>query len=342
MNNAYSITSYGYLSGGEEVHKIILNNTQGAEAEIITYGGTLTRLMCQDRHGNWDNIVLGLTSLEEYVANSAFLGALIGRYGNRIANAQYQQDGELIRLEHNEGNNILHGGAKGFDKVVWDFEPFANDSGVGVILTHTSPDGDMGFPGNLAVEAIYELKNDNSLELRFKATTDKSTVISLTHHPYFNLTGNGSILNHQLMVNADHITPANDQMIPTGELLPVADTPFDFRSSKAIGQDIEENHQQLTFGSGYDHNYVLNKDHNESLVAIASDPESGRQLEIHSSEPGVQFYSGNHLDEQRTGFCLEPQHFPDSPNKPQFPSTVLNPGEVFTSFIIYQVGLTND
>ena len=339
MKNAYTIKSYGHLPDGTEVHKITLTNTHGAEAEIITYGGTLTRLMCQDRHGNWDNIILGLDSLDEYVSNQAFLGALIGRYGNRIANAQYQQDDEIIRLEQNEGNNILHGGSKGFDKVVWEFEPFVNDSSIGVNLKYTSPDGDMGFPGTLTVEAIYKLNNDNSLELRFKATTDKTTVISLTHHPYFNLAASGSILDHQLMINADHITPADEQMIPTGELLPVADTPFDFRTSKSIGRDINSDHQQLTFGSGYDHNYVLNKENNKTLVAIASDPESGRQLEIHTSEPGVQFYTGNFLDNPRTGFCLEPQHYPDSPNKPQFPSTVLHPGEVFTSYIIYRTGL---
>jgi aldose 1-epimerase len=338
---------YGRLADGTEVDLVTLTNASGIEVDVISYGGIITRLLTPDARGHPGDIVLGLNTLDDYVSSNRYFGALIGRYGNRIANGRFTLQGQACQLDANDGKNHLHGGSEGFDRKNWGMRPFVTASSAGVAMTLTSPDGDQGYPGALEVQAVYELTDDNRLDMRFQAVTDKPTHVNLTHHGYFNLAAEGDVLGHELMIDADRYIPVDHDLIPTGELRPVAGGPFDFRRPKAIGRDIDADDEQLRLGSGYDHNFVLkDQDSNELIMAArVSEPRSGRSLELWTVEPGLQFYSGNALDGslvgngrvhgQRSGFCLEPQHFPDSPNRPEFPSTALLPGDTYRSRIVY-------
>lgn len=339
---------YGQLADGTQVDMITLTNPNGIEIDVISYGGIITRLLTPDAKGQLGDIVLGFDNLDDYVSSSPYFGALIGRYGNRIADGKFSLDGVTYQLDTNDGLNHLHGGVQGFDKKVWTMAPFTSENSAGIVLTLLSPDGDQGYPGNLNVEVVYELSADNQLDMRFKANTDKATVVNLTQHTYFNLAGQGDILAHQMQINSDTITPVGAGLIPTGELSSVEGTPFDFRQPKAIGKDIGVENEQLALGLGYDHNYVVKAEVSDELVlaATVSEPTTGRVLEVWSEEPAVQFYSGNFLDGtlagkgrtfgHRSGFCLEPQHNPDSPNQPQFPSTTLLPQDTYQTRIVYR------
>ncbi len=339
---------YGTLDDGTEVTLVTLANGNGVEVDVISYGGIITRLVVPDAQGTPGDIVLGLDSLGEYVASSPYFGAIIGRYGNRIANGRFSLDGTEYQLDINDGENHLHGGSRGFDKLNWKMTPFTTTSSAGVTLTLTSPDGDQGYPGTLKATVTYELTDDNRLDLRFGATTDQPTIVNMTHHSYFNLAGSGTILEHELTIPADRFTPVREGLIPTGELRDVAGTPFDFREPQAIGAEIDADNEQLRLGLGYDHNWVIKDKADDELVLAArlTEASSGRALEVWSVEPGVQFYSGNFLDgtlqgkgityEYRSGLCIEPQHFPDSPNHPEFPATTLRPGETYETRIQYR------
>jgi aldose 1-epimerase len=347
---AHSATQsrYGTLEDGSDVLLATLTNGNGMEVDVISYGGIITRLVVPDADGKPADVVLGLDDLESYVSSSPYFGAIIGRYGNRIADGRFELDGKTYELAINDGDNHLHGGTVGFDKLNWDMTTLETETSAGVTLTTTSPDGDQGYPGTLDVTVTYLLTDTNELDIRFSATTDKPTIVNLTHHSYFNLAGKGSILEHELMIPAEEFTPVRAGLIPTGELRDVAATPFDFREAKPIGRDIEADNAQLEYGLGYDHNWVIKHKVDEELVlhARVSEPVSGRVLEVWSVEPGLQFYSGNFLDGslagkgithgQRTALCLEPQHFPDSPNHDDFPSTVLRPGDTYTTQILYR------
>jgi aldose 1-epimerase len=297
------------------------------------------------------DIVLGFDALDGYFSNSPYLGVVVGRYANRIANGRFSLDGATYTLATNNAPNHLHGGVRGFDKVLWTSEPYRGPHPT-VRLRYRSDDGEEGYPGNLDVAVEYTLTEGNDLEIRYEATTDKATVVNLSNHSYFNLAGSGDILAHRIQIHADRYTPVSSTLIPTGELAPVAGTPFDFRQVETIGARIDADHEQIRFGGGYDHNFVLNTAGTLAQLAPAArvvDPASGRTLEVRTSEPGVQFYTGNFLDgtvtgkggvayARRSGFCLETQHFPDSPNQPSFPSTVLRPGERFQSATVFTFG----
>jgi aldose 1-epimerase len=292
--------------------------------------------------------VLGYDNLDDYLKDSPFFGALIGRYGNRIARGHFALDGKEYTLATNNYPNALHGGNKGFDKVVWQPTVVATPEGAGLKLTYLSKDGEEGYPGNLSVVVVYTLTDENALKVDYTATTDQDTVVNLTQHSYFNLAGNDSILNHVVMIPADKFTPVDSTLIPTGELRPVEGTPFDFRTPTAIGARINQDDEQLKFGKGYDHNWIINKPLGQyGLMARVTEPTTGRVMEVFSSEPGLQFYSGNFLNgtlkgkggwvyQFRSAFCMEPQHYPDSPNKPEFPSVVLKPGRVYHNLIVYK------
>jgi aldose 1-epimerase len=340
-------TDFGKLADGTGVQIYTLTNQQGIEARITNYGGILVSLTVPDRQGRKADVVLGFDTLAEYLASGPFFGALIGRYANRIGGAQFTLDGVEYHLEKNNGANSLHGGAHGFDKRVWTARELPDG---GLALTYVSKDGEGGYPGNLTVTATYHLTDANEVRIDYTATTDKDTVVNLTNHSYFNLKGAGAgdILAHRVTLNASRFTPVDSGMIPTGELRDVSGTPFDFRKSTAIGARIDQNDEQLMLGGGYDHNWVLNKNASElALAARVEEPESGRALEVYTSEPGVQFYTGNSLNGpiqgkggkvygRRSGFCLETQHFPDSPNRKDFPSTVLKAGHRFESTTAYR------
>ena len=344
--------AWGKMPDGTGVDIYTLANANGVEIKAITYGGIIQSLRVPDRAGRFDDIVLGFDSLEGYLAAHPFFGAIIGRYGNRIGKAQFTLDSQDFKLAANNGPNHLHGGVKGFDKVLWKAEGTKSDAGPGVTFTRTSPDGEEGYPGNLDVRVTYTLTDRNELVVDYHATTDKATPVNLTQHSYFNLAGqaSGDILGHELMLNADRYTPVDETLIPTGELAPVQGTPFDFRQPTAIGARIGQDHQQLKYGLGYDHNWVLSrKGDGLQLAARVHEPKTGRTLEVSTTEPGIQFYAGNFLDgkltgkagavyRHRTGFCLETQHFPDSPNKPQFPSTILKPGDEYRSRTVFTFG----
>lgn len=342
--------AFGTTREGKPVEVYTLTNAQGIEVRAITYGGVIISLRLPDQDGRFEDVVLGYDSLAGYLAPNPYFGALIGRYGNRIAQGKFTLDGKEYLLAKNNGPNHLHGGVKGFDKVVWQAESFQNADGVGVVFTYTSPDGEEGYPGNLTAKVTYTLTDRDELIFDYHATTDKATPVNLTQHTYFNLAGDGKrdILGHELMLNADHFTPVDSTLIPTGEIRSVKGTPFDFTKPTPIGARINEKDEQLVFGGGYDHNYVLNREADGlTLVARVYEPTTGRVMEIHTTEPGVQFYTGNFLDgtitgkqghvyKQRYGFCLETQHFPDSPNKPQFPSTILRPGQTYRSRTVHR------
>jgi aldose 1-epimerase len=305
-------------------------------------------LKVPDRNGKLGDVVLGYDNLDGYLKQTPYFGALIGRYGNRIAKGRFTLDGHEYTLAINNGPNALHGGIKGFDKVVWDPKIMATPSGTSLELHYVSKDGEEGYPGTLDVTAVYTLTEDNALMLQYTATTDKDTVVNLTQHSYFNLAGKGDILSHEVMIKADKFTPVDSTLIPIGELRPVDGTPFDFRKATAIGARINQSDEQLKFGGGYDHNWVINKQMGDlAVMATVYDASSGRVLEVSSTEPGLQFYTGNFLDGTITGkygwvykfrnaFCMEPQHYPDSPNQATFPSVVLKPGQTYKNTIIYK------
>jgi aldose 1-epimerase len=341
--------SFGALPDGTAVDLYTLTNAGGVEARVITYGGIIVSLKVPDRTGKLDDVVLGMDSLDGYVKGVPYFGAIVGRYGNRIANGRFTIDGKTYTLAVNNGKNALHGGLKGFDKAVWKAEPFERAGEVGLVLSHVSPDGDEGYPGTLTARITYTLNDRNELAFDYEATTDKATPVNLTQHSYFNLAGagTGDVLAHELTLNADRYTPVDAGLIPTGELAPVEGTPFDFRTSTAIGARIDAPHPQIKLGGGYDHNYVLTRQGDGlSLAARVVEPTTGRVLEVTTTEPGVQFYTGNFLDGsitgkggrvylKRYGFCLETQHYPDSPNKPSFPSAIVRPGQPLRSRTVF-------
>ncbi|MFJ1971081.1 aldose epimerase family protein [Streptomyces sp. NPDC087903] len=343
---------FGKLADGTKVYRWSLANG-GTKLKVLSYGGIVQSLEIPDRHGRYKNVSLGFDNIEDYVAKTPYFGALIGRYGNRIAKGQFSLDGKNYQLSVNDGVNSLHGGVKGFDKHVWDVEPFTKGSDVGLHLYYTSVDGEMGYPGTLKVKVTYTLTKHGDWRIDYAATTDKATVVNLTSHVYWNLAGegSGSIYDHELKIAAARYTPVDSGLIPTGELAKVAGTPFDFRHTKSVGEDIRVADQQLLYGKGIDHNWVLDKGitGKPEHVATLRDPSSGRSLKIATTEPGLQFYSGNFLDgtlvgtgghiyRQGDALCLETQHFPDSPNQPKFPSTVLRPGHTYRTTTVHTFG----
>jgi len=344
--------SFGKTPDGTTIDLYALKNKNGVEADIITFGATLVSLKAPDRSGNMADVVLGYKDIDGYVSDKAYLGATVGRYANRVANGKFTLDGKTYELPKNDGNNTLHGGIKGFNKRVWTAHEVSSANGQAVRFSYLSKDGEEGFPGNLKVDVTYSLSNDNALRIEYSATTDKDTVVNLTNHAYFNLAGEGSgdILGTELTLRANQFTPVSESLIPTGELRAVKGTPFDFTTAHAIGERIEQDEEQLKFGKGYDHNWVVNRTRvaAPALAAEAHDPKSGRLLQVLTTEPGIQLYTGNFLDgsihgksgaayNRRNAFCLETQHFPDSPNQPKFPSTVLKPGQRFHSVTIYKL-----
>ena len=340
---------FGQAPDGTPVQLYTLRNSRGTEAQICNYGGIVTSLKVADINGKFGDVVLGYDNLDGYLKKSPHFGCLVGRYGNRIAKARFTLNGKEYQLAANNGPNSLHGGLKGFDKVVWDAKVVVGPAGPALKLAYWSKDGEEGFPGNLKVTAVYTLTEDNALRLDFTATTDADTVLNLTHHSYFNLAGKSDVLGHVVTINADKFTPVDATLIPTGELRPVRGTPLDFTTPTPIGARINSDYEQIKLGNGYDHNWVLNQAVPGVLThaATVTEPTSGRVMEVWTTEPGVQFYTGNFLDgtitgkggwtyQARNGFCFEPQHYPDSPNQPSFPTTVLKPGETFQNTILYK------
>jgi len=343
----------GTIVNGKPVEVFTLTNTAGVEVKAMTYGGIITSWRVPDRRGQMADIVLGHDDPAAYLENnSPYFGAIVGRYGNRIGKARFALDGRTYTLAANNGANHLHGGNQGFDKVLWVGEALRGGGGVGVAFSRTSVDGEEGYPGNLKVRVTYTLTDRNELVVAYQATTDKPTPVNLTQHTYFNLAGQGTgdILGHELRINADRYTPVDAALIPTGELASVDKTPFDFRQPTAVGARINSDHPQIQYGRGYDHNWVLARSGaGLSLAAEVYEPTSGRTLQVRTTEPGLQFYTGNFLDgtitgkdgrvyRHRYGLCLETQHFPDSPNHPTFPSTTLRPGETYRSRTVFVTG----
>jgi aldose 1-epimerase len=344
-------TTFGGELDGKKVELFTLKNATGVVTQITNYGGRVVNLFVPDKDGNFEDIVLGYSSLNGYLgSNEIYYGTLIGRYGNRIANGKFMLNDSVYTLATNNGPNHLHGGIKGFNNVVWDAVQQDDRT---LLLSYLSVDGEEGYPGNLQVNVTYELTDDNELKIQYWATTDKPTHVNLTHHSFFNLkgAGNGEVNDHQLMLNADYYTPVDEGLIPTGEITPVQGTPFDFRSLTVIGERIEQDDQQLVYGLGYDHNWVLNAaSEGLTLAAKVVEPASRRKMEVYTNEPAIQFYGGNFLNGSDIGkygktyayrgaFCLETQHYPDSPNQPAFPSTLLNPGEEYYSVCVYKFGV---
>lgn len=338
-----SVAPFGKLEDGTPISLYTMTNSKGMKMQVMNYGGIIVSLFVPDKNGNLVDVVLGYNSLQAYVDRNPFFGALVGRYGNRIAKGKFTLDSKVYDLVKNNNGNHLHGGTKGFDKAVWNIEEIpAKDDGVALKLSYLSKDMEEGYPGNLNTEVIYTLTDNNTIGFEYKAITDKKTIVNLTQHTYFNLNGGKTdILNHEVALNADSFVAVDQSLIPTGKLMPVENTPFDFRTPAAIGARIDAEHEQIKFGRGYDHCWVIN---GEGLrpAAVAYDSLTGIEMSLQTTEPGVQFYTGNFLDgsltgknnvvyKQRTGFCLETQHFPDSPNQPTFPSVVLEPGQTYTS-----------
>ena len=348
-------SDFGQMPDGQGASLFTLTNVNGAVAKITNYGGIVTELWVPDKHGRLGDVVLGFDTLEGYLseaytAANPYLGCIVGRFANRIANGRFTLDGTRYTLAVNNGPNHLHGGIQGFDKVLWQGQPVESDDGVGVRLRYLSPDGQEGYPGSLEVTVLYTLTDDNALRIDYAAATDKPTICNLTHHGYFNLAGQGSgdILGHALQIHADHFTPIDSTLNPTGDIRPVKGTPLDFTTPTAIGDRIDADHEQLRLAQGYDHNWVLNKSGDAlSPAATVYERSSGRSMEVWTTEPGMQFYSANFLDGTLTGkdgkaylkrhaFCLETQHFPDSPNKPGFPSCVLRPGQKYKTTTVFK------
>jgi aldose 1-epimerase len=343
--------SFGKTASGEQIDLYSLTNKKGMEVSVTNFGATVVALRVPDRSGKPADVVLGYDTLQGYENGKSYFGATVGRYANRIGGGKFSIEGKTYTLPKNNGNNTLHGGIVGFNKKVWKVREIPSNGAAALELTYLSADGEEGFPGNLSVKVVFTLPADgNELKIDYTAATDKDTVLNLSNHSYFNLSGEGSgdILDHVLTLHAKQFTPVDNTLIPTGELRDVAGTPLDFNSATVIGKRINENYEQLVFGKGYDHNWVLAPGSGKNLVlaAEAYDPKSGRTLEVLTTEPGVQFYSGNFLDgatgkggkayPRRSAFCLETQHFPDSPNHPNFPSTLLKPGAVFHSQTVFR------
>ncbi len=341
---------FGKMKDGKEVYMYTLKNKPGAEAKIITYGATVVSITAPDRNGKYADVTLGYDNLEGYENGTGYLGALVGRYANRIAGAKFTLDGKTYLLSANEGKNQLHGGKTGFSKDLWKAEPIEGKAGPALKLTLVSPDGDQGYPGKVTLQVIYTLTNDNELRIDYKGTTDKTTILNPTHHSYFNLTGvfTNTILNHQVKIDADYFTPIDKESIPTGKIEKVEDTPLDFRKLTTIGSRINDNFEQLKLANGYDFNYVLNN-YNGKVREVADvyEPTTGRYLQIFTDQPGLQFYTGNFLSETpvgkngvaykfRTGFAMEAEHYPNSPNEPEWPSVVLRPGQTYRQTTIYK------
>jgi len=347
------VSDFGRTKSGDAIYRYVLSNSKGVEAVVISYGAALVSLKAPDRSGKSADIVLGYDTLDGYEQDKTFFGATIGRYGNRIAGGQFTLDGTVFHLPKNDGPNSLHGGIRGFNKRIWTGVDRSRADAQVLELTYTSPNGEEGYPGTLKVQVTYTLPAEaNELRIDYSATTDKDTVVNLTNHSYFNLSGVASqeILEHQLLLRALKFTPVDSTLIPTGELRAVCCGPFDFTKATAIGARINQGDEQLKFGKGYDHNWVLERTNKGGLQVAAEvfEPTSGRVLEVLTTEPGIQFYSGNFLDGKvrgkggqlyghRTGFCLETQHFPDSPNHPNFPSTVLRPGQLYRSTTVFRL-----
>jgi aldose 1-epimerase len=341
---------FGKTTDGRPIDRYTLKNANGLEADVITWGGIVTRLLVPDRSGKPGDVVLGFDTLDGYLKQHPYFGAIVGRYGNRIAKGRFSLNGKSYTLATNNGPNSLHGGVKGFDKQVWTARPVSSPDGDAVELTYVSQDGEEGYPGTLTAKVTYTLTRENALRIDYDLTTDQDTVANVTNHSYFNLAGqgNGDILSHEIMIDADRFTPVDDTLIPTGELRPAAGTPFDFHTPTAIGARITSADEQIKFGKGYDHNFVLNGSSGTlRQVVRVTEKTSGRTMEVHTTEPGVQFYTGNFLDgtltgkagkiyKFRYGFCLETQHFPNSPNTPSFPSTVIKAGEHYRSRTEYR------
>jgi aldose 1-epimerase len=339
---------FGNTAEGLPVDLYTMVNDHGMEVKITNYGGIIVSIVVPDRQGKLADVVLGFEILTPYLDRHPFFGAVAGRYANRIAGAKFSLNGVEYTLAQNNGPNHLHGGLKGFDKAVWQAEEFSGQEGVGVNLTYLSPDGEEGYPGALTAKVVYTLNNDQALKIDYFATTDQDTILNLTNHTYFNLAGTEDVLDHVVTLNADRFTPVDETLIPTGELRDVKGTPMDFTQPMAIGARIDQDDEQLRYALGYDHNWVLNHPEGSlSLAATVYEPATGRVLEVYTTQPGVQFYTGNFLNgaftgkdgityHKRAGFCLETQHFPNSPNQPNFPSTVLRPGEQYAQTTIFR------
>lgn len=349
MISTISKEAFGQLPDGQQADLYTLTNANGMTVNITNYGGIITKLTAPDKNGQWADVVLGFDSLAPYLSGHPFFGALVGRYGNRIAKGKFKLNGQEYSLAINNGPNALHGGTKGFDKVIWKATEIKQDSVVGLQLEYTSKDMEEGYPGNLTVKVVYTLDNENALTIDYTATTDKPTVVNLTNHSYFNLTGlKRDILDHEVTIASDSIVPVDTTLIPTGKLRAVEGTPFDFRKATKVGAGIDKvEDEQLKAGGGYDHCWVLKRSGDGlEKFATVKDPESGRVMEVYTTEPGVQFYTGNFLDgkltgkgatySKRFGLCLETEHYPDSPNQPQFPTTTLNPGETYKTTTKYK------
>ncbi|HKI77703.1 MAG TPA: aldose epimerase family protein [Ignavibacteriaceae bacterium] len=347
QNNRNNKKLFGKLENGEEVYMYTLKNKNGMKAEITNYGATVVSLLAPDKNGKMEDVILGYDSLKSYENGTSYFGAIVGRYGNRIGKGRFSLEGKEYQLTINNGENHLHGGTVGFNKLLWKTDTFDDNS---VKMTLVSPNGDQGYPGKITLTVTYTLTDNNELRIEYSGTTDKPTILNPTNHCYFNLTGNpeNTILNHELKINAEKFTPVDEGLITTGELADVNGTPMDFRTPVPIGKNINNDFQQLIFGKGYDHNWVINNyNGNVREAAIVYDPSSGRVLEVLTDQPGIQFYSGNFLDgseigkggihyQHRTGFCLEAQHYPDSPNKNNFPTVELKPGKIYTQSTIYR------
>ncbi len=340
---------FGKVDGGR-ADIYTLTNDNNMAIQITNYGGIITSIKTPDKNGNIDDVALGFNTLDEYVNDSPYFGCITGRYANRIKHGKFTLNNKEYTLAQNNDGSHLHGGLKGFDKVIWDVEEITSDNSVGLLLKYRSQDGEEGYPGTLSTELTYTLTNKNELKIDYAATTDAPTILNLTNHTYFNLAGegSGSILNHVMMINADNITHVDETVIPTGALLDVTDTPMDFRTPTPLGTRVDDDFDQLNFGGGYDHNYIVNGQPDTlRLASVVSEPTTGRTMETLTTQPAVQLYIGNFLDgtltgkkgsayNKRDGFCLETQHYPDSPNKPEFPTTTLNPGETYNETTIYK------
>jgi aldose 1-epimerase len=347
-DNAATVAHFGSMPDGREVKLITLRNRNGMEVAVTNYGAIVQRIVVPDRDGEFADVTLGFDTLDDHLGEHPYFGAVVGRYANRIAGGKFSIGGTEYTLATNNGPNSLHGGIKGFDKVLWDV--LSEDITNSVTLRYVSADGEEGYPGTLTATVVYTLTDENELRIDYSAESDKPTPVNLSNHTYFNLAGNGDVLEHEVMIAADRFTPVDSTLIPLGTLRPVDGTPFDFRRPTAIGERIGQGDTQLEYGMGYDHNWVLNREPGGEglfMAARVHEPQSGRVMEVLTTEPGLQFYTGNFLDgsvvgkggkayEHRSGFCMETQHYPDSPNQPDFPSTILAPGEVYESTTIYR------